>query len=58
MLVPMSKERFVARMLYDSGYRVDRKKRANYELMHYLCERRDTREHRYHRDAPKRSLYQ
>lgn len=59
MLTPMSKERFIARMMYDAGYRVDheeRERQAQIDFNHYMSERKYHREHIFHRRDPKRGL--
>lgn len=56
MLVPMSKEEFVARMIADAKRKQEEKEEAKRVLAHYICERQNRRQHIYHRRSPKRRL--
>lgn len=56
MLVPMTKEQFVARMIADAKKQQERKANAKRAVTEYIYDRINQRQHKYHRDAPKRRL--
>lgn len=56
MLVPMSKEEFVARMIADAKKRSEREREAKQVINQYVSESITRRIHNYHRRCPNRPI--
>lgn len=56
MLVPMSKQRFVARMIADAEKKAERDREAKQVMNQYVSESITRRVHRYHRRCPNKSI--